>query len=86
MPGASFFDKAHRTGHALPTGTPIALTNLPGVVASDLDGTYFSHGDYVVTVGGPDTYTLTATGSSTGKVAGLTITLNQAGDFFRAGI
>ena len=59
------------------------ITNIPGMSPSDLDGKYFVSGNYSVSVT-PTTYTLTAVGA--GQLAGVTITLNQDGNFARSGL
>ena len=59
-------------------------TNLPGIDAGDLNGRYFSQGDYTLTAVAADSYTVTATG--TGEVEDVTITLDQTGAFKRSGI
>jgi type II secretory pathway pseudopilin PulG len=69
-------------GGATPVG---AITNLPGVNASDLNGKYFQSTDYRLTAVGDATYTLQVTGS-TQDVVGVTITLDQAGTFNRSGL
>jgi type IV pilus assembly protein PilE len=69
-------------GGATPVG---AITNLPGVNASDLNGKYFQSTDYRLTAVGDATYTLQVTGS-TQDVLGVTITLDQAGTFNRSGL
>jgi len=59
-------------------------TNLPGIGVGDLNGKYFSEADYTCTTLAATTYSLTASG--TGDVAGVTITLNQGGNFTRTGL
>ncbi len=54
------------------------------IVSGDLNGRYFAENNYTLTALGSTTYTLTATG--TGEVAGVVITLNEAGNFTRAGL
>lgn len=63
--------------------TLAAVTNLPGVNATDLDGKYFHAVDYKVTLG-DTTYSLQVAG--TGDLAGVTITLDQLGQFNRIGL
>jgi prepilin-type N-terminal cleavage/methylation domain-containing protein len=70
-------------GGALGTGS---ATNIPGMRPSDLNGKYFQDGNYSITAIAATTYTLQATGSTNALVSGVTITLNQAGDFTRAGL
>jgi prepilin-type N-terminal cleavage/methylation domain-containing protein len=63
---------------------PVSVTNIPGVGSADLDGKYFTSPDYTLTAVGVNTYTIQAQG--TGKVAGVTITLNEAGNWTRTGL
>jgi type IV pilus assembly protein PilA len=63
----------------------VAITNLPGVNASDLDGKYFRSGDYSVRDLTASTYMLWVVGSSQ-EVAGVTIKLDQGGNFTRIGL
>lgn len=63
---------------------PGAVTQIPGVSEADLNGRYFGGGQYSITAIGASTYTLSVTG--TGDVAGVTITLNQDGQFTRTGL
>lgn len=70
-------------GAAINNGDP--ATRLPGINAGDLYGRYFSDGDYVITTVTSNTYLLTASGS-TGDVVGVTITLDQGGNFVRTGL
>ena len=60
-------------------------TSLPGISSGDLNGKFFLEGDYTMTLGA-STYTLTATGNAARDVGGVTITLNQAGNFGRSGL
>ena len=64
---------------------------LPGISAGDLDGRYFDDAAYAITAVGAGTYTLTATGNNSGapeaaEVAGVVVTINEAGAITRAGI
>ena len=70
-------------GSALGTGS---ATNIPGLRTGDLAGKYFQQGNYSITAIAAGTYTLQATGSTNPLVSGVTITLNQAGDFTRTGL
>ena len=63
---------------------PVAITNLPGVNASDLDGKFFHNGDYSVSAVAAASYTVRVAG--TGDLAGVTITLNDQGQFNRTGL
>ena len=60
--------------------------NIPGVGQSDLDGKYFQHGDYYYISGDTNHYTVSVVGNATSAVAGVTITLNQDGNFTRIGL
>ncbi|MCX7819320.1 MAG: type II secretion system GspH family protein [Kiritimatiellae bacterium] len=72
-----------------PNGNTISqndpVTKIPGVTAEDLEGKYFKSTDYTIAAIGVDTYTIQAKGS-TGEVAGVTITLNEKGEFTRTGL
>lgn len=72
-----------------PSGTTLAngaaATTVPGINPGDLNGKYWSDGNYVVTTITASNYLLTASGG-TGMVAGVTITLNQDGTFTRTGL
>lgn len=66
-------------------------TALPGIGAIDLDGRYFDTAAYTLTTLGASTYTLTCSGDNSGaqeaaEVAGITITLDEDGDFTRTGL
>jgi len=67
-----------------PIANGISPTNLSGLLPGDLDGKYFDEDDYTLTTLGASTYTVTAVG--TGQVQGVTVTLNDAGDFTRTGL
>ena len=54
--------------------------------ASDLDGKYWNNACYTYSTLASNTYTLTATGVSTGLTAGIAITLTQDGNFTRTGM
>lgn len=62
-----------------------AATTIPGISAGDLDGKYFVDGNYTISAITASNYTLQVAGT-TGLVAGVTITLNSAGDFNRSGL
>jgi prepilin-type N-terminal cleavage/methylation domain-containing protein len=75
-------------GAAIAAG-PVA--QVPGIDAGDLAGRYFDDAAYAITAIGANTYTLTATGNNStapdaADVAGVVITLNEAGLFTRAGL
>jgi prepilin-type N-terminal cleavage/methylation domain-containing protein len=69
-------------GDAIADGS--SVTNVPGIGPGDLDGRYFTEDDYTLTDLEAASYTLTAVG--TGEVAGVTITLDEAGKFVRTGL
>lgn len=58
--------------------------NVPGFRAGDLTGSNFLDSDYTISAISPATFTATAQGSSA-KVAGITLTINQAGDITESG-
>ena len=62
-----------------------AGTAIPGIRVGDLDGKYFSDGDYDIQAISASNYTLRVVGS-TGIVSGVTVTLDSAGDFTRTGM
>ena len=66
--------------------TPCTVTNIPGVGATDLDGKYFKSSDYSLHAAAPNTYTIQVVGNSTSLVAGVTITLDEGGNFSRIGL
>lgn len=60
---------------------------VPGIDDGDLQGTYFSHGDYEITTISSGAFSLTVTGTDTsgsgtsaGKADDIEITMNQYGD------
>ena len=63
-----------------------AITNLPGVATVDLNGKYFQSSDYSLSAVGQNTYTLRVAGNATTDVAGVVITLDQAGGWNRQGL
>lgn len=63
----------------------LAITNLPGINASDLNGKYFQSTDYSVQNLAATTYKLQVVGS-TQDVLGVTITLDDGGNFVRTGL
>ncbi len=66
-------------------GTTIsALSGVPGVTVADLKGRYFLDTDYSITVGA-STYSAQAKGS-VGDANGITITLDQDGNFNYSGL
>ena len=65
---------------------PCSVTNIPGVGANDLNGKYFQSGNYSLTAVGANTYTLQVQGNPTTDVAGVTITLNEQGNWNRSGL
>lgn len=72
------------SGNTITVGTGISPTNLPGIGSGDLDGTYFTEGDYLITALGASNFTVRATG--TGDVSGIVITLDDAGSFNYTGL
>ena len=66
---------------------PVTVTasNMPGVNGSDLNGRYFQMGDYQIFSVSANAYVLRVTGSTT-DVAGVSIDLDQAGNFVRRGL
>lgn len=71
-------------GDPIADGPGASVTNIPGIGGGDLNGRYFSEGDYELTSLGQSDYTITATG--TGDVAGVVITLDESGTFSRSGL
>lgn len=69
-----------------PSGGTLAVGaiagNVPGISVGDLNGKYFTDANYTLTAVGVSNYTLQVVGT-TGIVNGVTITLNQNGDFTR---
>lgn len=59
--------------------------NVPGVSAGDLNGKYFVDANYTVSAISASNYTLQVVGT-TGIVAGVTITLTDAGTFSYSGL
>lgn len=57
-------------------------TQVPGIGASDLDGKYFKTADYSFTSLGSTNYTIQAK-STSGDANGVTITLDQGGNWVR---
>jgi len=70
-----------------PNGTTISgsVTNIPGVTAEDLEGKYFKAANYSIESISTSSYSIQAVGS-TGEVNGVTIKLNQDGNFTRTGL
>ena len=65
---------------------PVAITNLPGINAGDLNGRYFQSTDYsVIAPYDASHYMLQVVGHTT-DVVGVTITLDQGGNFVRTGL
>jgi prepilin-type N-terminal cleavage/methylation domain-containing protein len=76
-------------------GNPIAAGPVAGVVpgmqVGDLDGRYFDDAAYTITAVGANSYTITANGNNStapaaAEVAGVSISLNEAGAFTRVGL
>ncbi len=64
---------------------PLAPTALPGIEAGDLTGRYWAESMYRITAIAAGSYTITATGTGA-DVGGVTISLNEAGAWTRAGL
>lgn len=73
------------SGGAINGGGAAVIANVPGVSAGDLNGKYFVDANYTVTSIGASNYTLQVAGT-TGIVAGVTITLTEAGTFTYNGL
>ena len=76
-------------GSALGAGAIAGV--VPGIAAGDLDGRYFDDAAYAITAIGANAYTLTATGDNSTapeatEVAGVVVTINEAGALSRAGL
>jgi len=76
-------------GGALAAGD--AATDIPGLQTGNLDGRYFDDDAYSIRAIGANTYTLVAQGDNSGapdasEVAGIVITLDQAGAIVRSGL
>ncbi len=69
-------------GSALGVGS---VTNIPGVIASDIHGRYWNADSYTIDAITANSFTLKATGVSTGDTAGLVITMTDAGIINRTG-
>lgn len=65
---------------------PLAPTALPGIESGDLNGKYWQEGYYSITAIAAGSYTITATGASGSPVEGVTLTLDEAGAWTRAGL
>lgn len=67
-------------------------TGLPGIGVGDLDGRYFEDDDYTYAASDANNYTITAVGDTAGSavdgdiVNGVTITLDQDGEFTYTGL
>lgn len=84
--------RVHKAEHSVfPTlSSGSSVTNLPGIGATDLDGTYFDTSDYSVESAAAS-YTITCAGggSSAPKSAdanGITVTLDEDGAWTRTGL
>ncbi len=64
---------------------PVAPATLPGIDTTDLVGKYWAQSMYSITAIAAGSYTITATGTGS-DVGGITITLNEAGTWTRAGL
>lgn len=60
--------------------------NVPGIQAGDFNGKYWQDANYTVVSLTASSYVLRATGSTNNNVTGVTIELNQLGDFTRTGL
>ena len=63
----------------------ITASNMPGIVGTDLNGRYFQMGDYQIFSVSANAYVLRVTGSTT-DVSGVSIDLDQGGNFTRRGL
>lgn len=78
-----------QNGDALAAGA--AATAIPGIQEGNLDGRYFDDDAYSISAIDADSFTLIASGDNSNaaeadEVAGITITLDDAGDIVREGI
>lgn len=69
-------------------GTGAVVGNVPGISDGDLDGRFFSDESYTITAVGTDSYVLQSSGDAStateaSEVAGVTITLDEDGEFTR---
>lgn len=60
--------------------------SVPGISAGDFNGTYWKDANYTIGSLTASGYVLTASGSTNKNVTGVTITLNQDGEFNRTGL
>lgn len=72
-----------------PNGTTLgagSVTNIPGILGGDLAGKYWQDGNYTITAIAAGTYTIQAASSTNPIVSGVSITLNEQGNFSRSGL
>lgn len=74
-----------------PMGAGPIAGAVPGVAVGDLDGRFFDDASYAVTAVGATTFTLTASGDNStapqgADVAGVVVTINEAGAITRSGL
>jgi prepilin-type N-terminal cleavage/methylation domain-containing protein len=72
-----------------PNGTTLgtgSVTNVPGVSQSDMVGRYWDWDSYTIDAIAAGTFTLKATGVSTGETAGITISMTERGIISRTGM
>jgi prepilin-type N-terminal cleavage/methylation domain-containing protein len=74
----------NQTANASALSAGMAATNIPGIGAGDLNGKYFGEGNFSISAIAASTYTLQVQG--TGTLAGVTITLDETGQFTRSGL
>jgi len=74
----------NRTANESDLTAGMSATNIPGIAPGDLNGRYFGEGNYSIGAIGVNTYTLQVQG--TGTLAGVTISLNEQGQFTRNGL
>lgn len=60
--------------------------NVPGIRAGDFDGKYWKDANYSIVSVTASSYVLRASGSTNNNVTGVTIDLDQNGDFTRSGL
>ena len=63
-----------------------AATTIPGISSGDLAGKYFQEGNYTIQTISASNYSIQVTGSTNAIVSGVTIRLDQAGDWTRVGL
>ena len=79
----SDYTKKPNNGGTLGVGS---VTNVPGVIASDLQGRYWNWDSYTIDAIAANTFTVKATGVSTGDTSGITISMTDGGIITRTGM